>query len=379
MDKTRFLLYSTVFLIMGLSNAVIPVLPEIAAGDHGTYGAFASSLLFSGYFIGALVTMLPFGFFSDRYDRLKFVVLAILLTLVSGLTLLLSENLYILVIARLVEGTACGALFPVAYALLSEYEQRNRYIGEFNFLLNAGLALGVALAGYLAAWYIKSGVLLFTMIAGILFTVGIFFLAGRSKPEKVRAGNPGSRPDLSSIAGNFTNLEYLRIWIIAFLLFGLTGVIIAFYPDYSKDFLSKTALGFSIAALYVSAMVSNILVGRMDLKYNTMIWAGTVIAVLGTLVAIHHPIAGFTLIGIGSGTGMIGLPVAVSHMNIERGLAMGIFNTYIYAGLGLLPVLTGIFLGILGFETIFIISAAFLFLSLFLRNRLKSESRLKED
>ncbi|MDW7733263.1 MAG: MFS transporter [Methanolobus sp.] len=372
MDKNRFLLYSTVFLIMGLSNAVIPVLPEIAAGNHGTYGAFASSLLFSGYFIGALLTMLPFGFFSDRYDRLKFVVLAILLTLISGLTLLLSENLYILVIARLVEGTACGAFFPVAYALLSEYEQRNRYIGEFNFLLNAGLALGVALAGYLATWYIKSGVLLFTVMAGILFTAGIFFLAGRSKPEKVRVGNPASRPDLRSIAGNFTNTKYLRIWIIAFLLFGLTGVIIAFYPDYSQDFLSKTALGFSIAALYVSAMVSNILVGRMDLKYNTMIRAGAVIAVIGTLVAIHHPIAGFTLIGIGSGTGMIGLPVAVSHMNIERGLAMGIFNTYTYAGLGLMPVLTGIFLGVLGFETIFIASAALLFLSLFLKNGLKS-------
>lgn len=374
MDKNRFLLYSTVFLIMGLSNAVIPVLPEIAAGNHGTYGAFASSLLFSGYFIGALVTMLPFGFYSDRHDRLSFVVLAILLTLVSGLTLLVSENLYILVIARLVEGTACGAFFPVAYALLSEYDQRNRYIGEFNFLLNAGLATGVAVAGYLAAWYIKSGVLLFTTIAVILFATGIFCLAGRSKPEKVRVNNPLNRPEIGVIAGDLINRNYLRIWVIAFLLFGLTGVIIAFYPDYSQDFLSKTALGFSIAALYVSAMLSNILVGRMDLKYDTMIRAGAVIAVSGTLIAIHHPIAGFILIGIGSGTGMIGLPVAVSHMNIERGLAMGIFNTYTYAGLGLMPVLTGIFLGVLGFEMIFIISAALLFLSLFLGNRLKSES-----
>ncbi|WP_406657373.1 MFS transporter [Methanolobus sp. ZRKC2] len=374
MDKNRFLLYSTVFLIMGLSNAVIPVLPEIAAGNHGTYGAFASSLLFSGYFIGALLTMLPFGFFSDRYDKLKFVVLAILLTFVSGLTLLLAQNLYILVIARLVEGAACGAFFPVAYAILSEYKQRNRYIGEFSFLLNAGLALGVALAGYLAQQHIKSGILLFTCIAAILLVTGTVILAGRSPPEKKRVPNPVNRPDIGNIASNFTNSRYLRIWIITFLLFGLTGVIIAFYPEYSQDFLSKTALGISIAALYVSAMITNIVAGRLDLKYNTMIRVGIIIASIGTLFSIYYPILGFTLIGIGSGIGLIGLPVAVAHMNIERGLAMGTFNTCTYTGLGLMPVFTGIFLGTLGFETIFIISAILLFLSLFLKDRLKSEA-----
>ncbi len=373
MDKNRFLLYSTVFLIMGLSNAVIPVLPEIVAGNHGTYGAFASSLLFSGYFIGALITMLPFGFLSDRYDRLKFIVLAIFLTLISGLTLLLTENLYILVIARLVEGSACGAFFPVAYALLSEYEARTRYIGEFNFLLNAGLAVGVALAGYLAGWYIKGGIILFTGIASILSVAGISLLSGRSRSEKVRVNDTTSKPDLNRIASHFINLNYLRIWIITFLLLGLTGVIIAFYPDYSQDFLSKTALGLSIAALYLSAMVSNIVVGRMNLNYNYMIRAGILIAVAGTLVAIHHPVLGFTLIGIGSGTGIIGLPVAVSHMNIERGLAMGVFNTYTYAGLGLMPLFAGAFLGILGFEAIFVASAILLFMSFFLRDSLKSE------
>ncbi|MBN2110501.1 MAG: MFS transporter [Methanosarcinaceae archaeon] len=374
MDKKRFLLYSTVFLIMGLSNTVIPVLPEIAAGNHGRYGAFASSLLFSGYFIGALLTMLPFGFFSDRYDKLKFVILAILLTLVSGLTLLLTDNLYILVIARFVEGTACGAFFPVAYTLLSEYEYRNRYIGEFNFLLNAGLALGVALAGYLAEWQIKNGILLFTLMAGILFTAGLLILAERSKIENVRVIASFNPPDMSSIAGNFINKKYLRIWIITFLMFGLTGVIIAFYPDYSKDFLSKTALGISIAALYVSAMATNILVGRMNLRYDHMIRTGIIIASIGTLVSIHYPIIGFSLIGIGSGTGLIGLPLAVSHMNIERGLAMGIFSTCTYAGLGLLPLFTGIFLDTLGFEKIFIISAVLLFLSIFLRDGLTKES-----
>jgi MFS family permease len=378
MDKNRLLLYLTVFLIMGLSNAVIPVLPEIAASGEGSAGVLASGLLFSGYFIGALVMMMPFGLLSDRYDGTRLIVFAILLTLVSGIVLLVSENLVVLVLARLAEGIACGAFFPVAYAMLSEYEERSRYIGEFNFLLNAGLALGVALAGYLAHWYVKGGIFIFTLMAIPFLITGVMILkqgnSNYERGQKVRAKDPDELPGLRTIAGHFTNARYSRIWIISFLLFGISGVLTAFYPDYSQDILSKTALGLSIAAMYVSAMIANIAVGRMNLHYNQMIRAGVAIAATGTLISIAYPLSGFALIGAGSGTGMVGLPLAVANMKIQRGLAMGIFNTCTYAGIGMMPILAGVFLGILGFEVIFAACAIVLLLSLLAKDRLKSES-----
>jgi MFS family permease len=377
MDKNRLLLYFTVFLIMGLSNAVIPVLPEIAASGEGGAGVLASGLLFSGYFIGALVMMMPFGLLSDRYDGTRLIVFSILLTLVSGIVLLVSENLVVLVLARLAEGIACGAFFPVAYAMLSEYKERSRYIGEFNFLLNAGLALGVALAGYLAHWYIKGGIFIFTLMAIPFLMIGVMILKqgnrNYERDQKVRVKEPET-PGVRTIAGHFTNAKYSRIWLISFLLFGISGVLIAFYPDYSQDILSKTELGLSIAAMYVSAMIANIAVGRMNLHYNQMIRAGVAIAATGTLISIAYPLPGFALIGAGSGTGMVGLPLAVANMKIQRGLAMGIFNTCIYAGIGLMPVFAGVFLGILGFEAIFAACAIVLLLSLLARDRLKSES-----
>ncbi|TGC08184.1 MFS transporter [Methanolobus halotolerans] len=360
MYRTRLLLYLTVFVIMALSNAVVPVLPEIAASEKESSGTLAWIMLFSGYFIGALLTMLPFGFLSDRYERLHFVVLAILLTLISGSILLITENLYILIIVRLVEGTACGAFFPVAYALLSEYKEKKRYISEFNFLLNAGLAIGVAFAGYLAQWHIKSGILLFTVIAGLAFVAGIWILKRHEPVKEVRAGNSASPSERGMIAGSFTNRSYLNIWIITFLLFGLTGVITSFYPEHSSGLLSKTEIGISLAALYVSAMATNILAGRLNLSYNYMIIIGVLITVIGTLVFIQQPIMGLILIGTGSGMGMIGLPMAVSQMNIERGLGMGIFNTYVYAGLGLMPIFTGAFIEIMEFEIIFASTALIL-------------------
>jgi MFS family permease len=378
MDNNRLLLYLTVFLIMGLSNAVIPVLPEMAASGQGSDRVFASSLLFSGYFIGALATMLPFGMLSDRYEGQKLIVMAILLTLISGIVLLVSGNLYVLVAARLAEGIACGAFFPVAYAMLSEYGERGRYIGEFNFLLNAGLALGVALAGYVAHWYLKGGILIFTSMAFSLLIAGIMIMKqgnkGHEVNKKVRIRGPGDIPGVRTIAGHFTNPTYSRIWIISFLLFGISGVLTAFYPDYSQETLSKTALGLSIAAMYVSAMIANLAAGRMDLHYDRLIRAGITIAAVGALLSIVYPLPGFALIGAGSGTGMVGLPLAVSNMRIQRGLAMGIFNTCTYAGMGITPLFAGVFLGILGFEAIFAICAIMLLSSLLIKDRLKSES-----
>jgi MFS family permease len=377
MDKNRLLLYFTVFLIMGLSNAVIPVLPEMAALGQEDGGALASGLLFSGYFIGALVMMLPFGLLSDRYDGLRLIVFSIMLTLVSGIVLLVSENLLVLVLARLAEGVACGAFFPVAYARLSEYEEKSRYIGEFNFLLNAGLALGVALAGYLAQWYIKGGIFIFTAMAILLLIAGAMILKQDYRSHETSPKVRVKETEISgvrTIAGHFTNSKYSRIWIITFLLFGITGVVIAFYPDYSQETLSKTTLGISIAAVYVSAMIANIAAGRLNLHYRQMIRAGIAIAATGTLLTIVHPLSGFALIGAGSGIGMVGLPLAVTNMRIRRGLAMGIFNTCIYAGIGLMPVFAGVFLGILGFEAIFAACAIVLLLSLLIKDRLKSES-----
>jgi MFS transporter, ACDE family, multidrug resistance protein len=90
------------------------------------------------------------------------------MTAISGLTILLSENLLILLISRFVEGSACGAFFPAAFATLSKSNDPRRYIGEFTFLFNAGLAAGALFSGLLADIYLKGAILIFTFMAFIL-------------------------------------------------------------------------------------------------------------------------------------------------------------------------------------------------------------------
>jgi MFS family permease len=71
MNRIRTCLYLSVFVIMGLSDAVVPILPKLA--DE----TFVQSMIFSAYFAGALVSMIPLGMLADRYGNTRFILLSI--------------------------------------------------------------------------------------------------------------------------------------------------------------------------------------------------------------------------------------------------------------------------------------------------------------
>jgi len=375
MNPDRRLIYVAVFAIMGLSNAVIPILPELAARYHSTFGEFASSLLFSGYFLGALATMLPFGIMADRFGNLRFIGLGITLTAVSGLLILFSENLWVLIISRFMEGAACGAFFPAAFSTLSKCKNPGRCMGEFTFLFNAGLASGALVSGLLADIYLKGAILIFTFIA-LLSVIPLLPRHRELINPKAKRGKSDLLPvpfrdhfkhSFGEVAG-LLNRQNSGIWLSSFLLNGAIGVLIAYYPDYSLEFLTKAQLGSAIASLYICAMTTSLLVGYFKIKEKAIIWIGLSFSALGALFAIKYPFLGFSSLGGGSGIAMVGFALAVARMDADRGLAMGLFNTTIYAGLSLLPIAAGIFTGFLSFEKIFVANGCILAGALLLKD-----------
>jgi MFS family permease len=378
MNHDRRLIYGAAFAIMGLSNAVIPILPELASLYKTEFGGFLSSLLFSAYFLGALVTMLPFGVLADRFGNLRFIGFGILLTALSGLTILLSGNLWVLLTSRFIEGSACGAFFPAAFAVLSKSKDPRRYIGEFAFLLNAGLAAGALLSGLLADTYLKGAIFIFTCMT---FLLAIFlFLRHREliNPRSM-APNVETSGILQNSPGNIFKISYKEIiqllscsksgiWLSSFLLNGAIGVLISYYPDYSLDTLTKTQLGGSIASLYIFAMIASLLAGYFTVKERSVIRIGIIFSILGALFAIKHPLIGFSSLGSGSGLATVGYALAVSRINKDRGLVMGLFNTTIYAGLSLVPIIAGILTGFLSLENLFIANGCILAVALVLKD-----------
>jgi hypothetical protein len=149
---------------------------------------------------------------------------------------------------------------------------------------------------------------------------------------------------------------------------------LAYYPQYSGDMLSKPELGIVIAIVYISSMVTNLIAGQSKISYRKMINAGIILAALGVITSIRYPISGFALLGIGSGIGMIGLPIAVSFMNTDKtdkGLSMGIFTTYTYMGLAFLPIIIGHFIKY-GYQVMFTGTALLMLLTLLLKDSTKN-------
>lgn len=377
MHPERRLIYIAVFAIMGLSNAVIPILPELAARYHSTYGEFASSLLFSGYFLGALATMLPFGILSDRFGNLRFIGLGIVFTVISGLIIFFSENLWALVISRFIEGAACGAFFPAAFSTLSRCKDPRRCLGEFTFFFNAGLAAGALFSGLLADIFLKGAVLIFTLIS-LLSGIPLLYRRRELINPKKTGEKPGLISASDSLKAHFKrsfrevkgllSLRNSGIWLSSFLLNGAIGVLIAYYPDYSLGIISKAQLGSAIASLYVCAMITSFLIGRFSVREKIIIRIGLTFSVLGAFFAVKYPFLGFSSLGGGSGIAMVGFALAVARMDADRGLAMGLFNTTIYAGLSLLPIAAGLLTEVMSFEELFIINGCILAGTLLLKD-----------
>ncbi|HII79608.1 MAG TPA: MFS transporter [Methanosarcina sp.] len=377
MHPDRRLIYIAVFAIMGLSNAVIPILPELATGYQGTYGELASSLLFSGYFMGALATMLPFGILADKLGNLRLIALGIIFTVISGLIIFYSENLWVLAISRFIEGAACGAFFPAAYSTLSRCKDPRRCLGEFTFLSNAALATGALFSGMLADIFLKGAVLIFTFIA-LLSEIPLLY----RRKELINPRKTGEKPDLlpgpDSLKAHFKHssrgvTELISrhnsgIWLSSFLLNGAIGVLIAYYPDYSLEILSKVQLGSAIASLYVCAMITSFLIGRFKVTEKTIIRIGLAFSAFGAFFAVKNPFLGFSSLGGGSGIAAVGFALAVARMDADRGLAMGLFNTTIYAGLSLFPIAAGLLTKVLSFEELFLANGCILAGTLLLKD-----------
>lgn len=372
MNLKKLTLYSSVFALQGLSNAVIPILPELAGGDSGSVAV--SSLIFSGYFMGAFLSLVPLGILADRIGNLKVIRFGMLLTALAGFVITFSDIPLILGIFRFLEGVGCGAFFPAAFSILAEWEDSQQSLGEFNFLLNAGLAAGVFFSGVLAGFGIKTAIASFTFLAGLSCLLllskagdllspngyGKEFTHSESKSPAKSQQDTSLLPELKSYLVKSRKTMFQtdlgKIWGISVLLYGTTGLLNANYADYSASFLTKPELGLAISVSYLAAMLSSLIAGRADFNYKNIVRTGIILAAAGIFLSVKLPLLAFFLIGAGGGAAVVGLITAVSRIN-SSGFAMGLFNTGIYAGLGLGPVLGSFFLGTLGYEALFLGSA----------------------
>ncbi|WP_321507786.1 MFS transporter [uncultured Methanoregula sp.] len=338
--RTPVTLFFGVFVVMALSNAIVPVLPSY--GDASTL----HGIIYSAYFLGAFISTLPGGILADRFDRMTLMKSGLALTVICGLLLSTILAPGPVIVLRFIEGLGAGLFVAAAMSCVNSRADHARMSGYFMALLNAGLVLGLVCSGWLsmAFRYPMAGIFVFTALAVIPAAVS-FFLRD--------PGRPGTPFD----AGFLFNVvrDYRWLWFSSVVIVGITGVAISLYPKFSG--LGSDIVGIWIAGMSVATIMTVLIIARFPFPpVKTIRWASVFMAI-GAVVSFYTPL-GLVIIGAAAGVVMIAQMVFLADFRKHQGIVMGLFSTTSYLGMALLPALAGLVADAAGFFIAFSAAAA---------------------
>jgi MFS family permease len=337
--KNTFTLFSGIFMVMALSNAIVPVLPAYA-GSSSLQGA-----IYAAYFLGAFLSTLPAGMLSDRFGRAPLIRSGLVITVTSGLLLSLISAPYPVLAARFIEGIGGGCFVAAAMSYVNSRTDHEKMSGYFMALLNAGLVTGLVLAGWLA---LHSG----DPAAGIQLFAGLALVPACTSFFMADAGQQ-TTPFSPAVFLSFIR-DYRWLWFSSVVLIGITGVVSSLYPQFSGA--SSENLGYWIAGMSVATIGAVLAASRASLPPLRAIRWSAVLMALGVIFAFFSP-WGFVVLGLMAGIVMIAQMAILAGVKEHQGVVMGLFSTTSYLGMTILPFIAGLFADITGFFWAFGITA----------------------
>ncbi|MFA7694210.1 MAG: MFS transporter [Methanoregula sp.] len=329
-----------IFAVMGLSNAIVPVLPAFAR-ESAWQGA-----IYAAYFFGAFISTLPGGVLADRHGTDPVIRAGLLMTVAAGVLLFFATAPVAVIILRGCEGIGAGLFVAAALSSINSRSDHVRMSGYYMAMLNLGLVIGLIAAGILAARF-----------AGPVLGIGIFTffalvaLAG-SAVTGSRQVSSGRRMD-TAIVSAFIR-DNLWLWYSAIVLVGITGVVSSLFPKFSGD--SAETLGFWIAGMSIATIVTVLVVSRFPLPPVPVIRWSALFMAAGVLLTYISPL-GFIVLGALAGVVMISQMAYLAGVPDHQGLLMGLFSTASYLGMAILPFVAGVIADADGFFAAFVITA----------------------
>lgn len=339
--RTRLALFFGIFVVMALSNAIVPVLPQYS-GTSALQGA-----IYAAYFLGACISTLPAGILSDRYGRIPVIRTGLVITVASGFLLSVLVSPYLVIAARIIEGIGGGFFVAGSMSYVNALPDHEKMSGYFMALLNAGLVIGLVFSGWLAAHLTNpaTGILLFTGLCLVPAGAGFFIPeAGVSKKKE-------DRGVLFSLVK-----KYRYLWYSSVVLVGITGAVTALYPRFSG--YSPDSLGIWISSMSIATIVAVLVVSRLSLPPVPVIQWCAALMIVAVMVSFYSPVA-FEVLGILAGVIMIAQMKFLAQVTDHQGVAMGLFSTTSYLGMTALPVIASVIADAAGFFSAFCITAFF--------------------
>lgn len=327
--RNRFPLFLGVFTIMALSNAIVP---ELASFGDST---IAQGTIYSAYFLGAFLLVLPAGLIADRAGELPLVRGGLLLTVASGVLLTLTTSTLLIVVFRVIEGIGAGLFVPAALSLINSRPDHETSSGYFMAMLNIGLVAGLIASGWLVEMtgVGVSGIATFTLIGAIPTLASMVMQPGGGQPRPAREPIRNTGRRLLRVIQ-----EYFWLWISTIVLLGITGALTSLYPEFSD--LSPSLVGLVIAGMSTATAIAVIVVSHAHLPPIPTIKGASLAMAAAVLCVFFSPVF-FILVGAIAGVVMIAQLAYLAESETRQGVVMGLFNAASYGGMTFLPVLAG--------------------------------------
>jgi multidrug resistance protein len=153
---------------------VLPVLSVYALDLEGAT-PFLVGVVVGGYALTQAVFQVPFGSMSDKIGRKPTILFGLLIFLVGSLICAYSDNIYMLMLGRFLQGAgAIGSVVTAMIADLVEEKQRGHAMAIMGGFIAISFAVAMALGPVIASHYGISAIFFITAVLAVLALVVLF-------------------------------------------------------------------------------------------------------------------------------------------------------------------------------------------------------------
>lgn len=318
----------------------IPVLPLFATNLGA--GPAQVGLINGGFMLVAGLLSVPAGLLVDRFGRKLPVLIGILATAASSLLITICHTPGQMTLAYLLFGVGLAAFAPGMLSLVADAVPSGslgKAYGWYTTAIYIAMTLGPASGGYLAK---QVGLREVFLVSGGLLLL-VLLLAAFLLPASL----PNHKTGLQTMLGSSVTLlhnRYLRGCLAATIgsCIGF-GLFLTFLPLYATSHgLDPAKVGLIFAAQAVTNVVGRVPIGllgdRVDRRLLISYGLGCIavaLLLLGQLTTLLPLLACAVLMGIGMALTFtaIGALIAEKTPPLQRGLAMGMYNSCVYLGM----------------------------------------------
>jgi MFS family permease len=338
---TPFLLLCLIgFAAFFSSYLRIPVMPLFAA----TLGAGPAQVgtINGAFMLTAGLLSVPAGLLADRIGRTVPIIAGITATAASSLLVTQCHQPGQMAAAYILFGAGLAAFAPGMMSLVADVmppQQLGKAYGWYTTAIYIAMTLGPATGGYLAK---AVGLRQVFVVSGCLL-VGVTLLALVVLPQ----GAPRHKTDLhAALAASFELLHNRRLLACLLATVGSCigfGVFLTFLPLYAaRQGYDPAQVGLIFAAQAITNVAGRVPIGsladrvdRRRLVAVGLIFLAVALAALGQVVQLTHLMACAVVMGVGMALTFTAIGALIAELvpAVQRGLAMGMYNSCVYLGM----------------------------------------------